>query len=226
MAQIESVLDHAPLGVYLVDQDFRLAHVNPAARAFFGDTATLVGRDFDDVMHVMWAGDYADEIVRLFRHTLDTGEPYVAPERAEPRLDRRTTEYDDWRIDRVVLPDGRRAVVCYFRDISAQVQARAAIAESESRFRRLADSLGEANRLKDEFLATLSHELRTPLNAILGWSHMLRSGTLPAETGARALDAIDRNAKAQAQLVEDLLDVSRIMSGKLAIGSARSTWRR
>jgi signal transduction histidine kinase/DNA-binding response OmpR family regulator len=72
-----------------------------------------------------------------------------------------------------------------------------------------------ANRTKDEFLATLSHELRTPLTAVLGWAHLLRSGKLPAETAASALETIERNARAQSQLIDDLLDVSRIITGKL-----------
>jgi signal transduction histidine kinase/CheY-like chemotaxis protein len=77
-----------------------------------------------------------------------------------------------------------------------------------------------ANRLKDEFLATVSHELRTPLTAILGWSHMLRGGRLDENTAARALDAIERNAQSQAQLVEDILDVSRVITGKLRLSVA------
>jgi signal transduction histidine kinase len=75
----------------------------------------------------------------------------------------------------------------------------------------------EANRLKDEFLATLSHELRTPLTAMLGWLSMLRGGRLDDETSVRALETVERNAKAQAQLIEDLLDVSRIITGKLRL---------
>ncbi|HEY1533067.1 MAG TPA: ATP-binding protein [Polyangiaceae bacterium] len=75
----------------------------------------------------------------------------------------------------------------------------------------------EANRIKDEFLGTLSHELRTPLNAITGWAHILQAGTLaPAEQG-RAIETILRNAQLQARLIEDLLDVSRIISGKLRL---------
>jgi signal transduction histidine kinase/DNA-binding response OmpR family regulator len=74
-----------------------------------------------------------------------------------------------------------------------------------------------ANRAKDEFLATLSHELRTPLTAILGWSHLLRSGTLPGETIDSALETIERNARAQSQLIDDLLDVSRIITGQLRL---------
>ena len=78
----------------------------------------------------------------------------------------------------------------------------------------------EANRIKDEFLATLSHELRTPLNAILGWIGLVESGSLSPEATAGALATISRNARAQAQLVDDLLDVSRIVSGKLRLQTA------
>jgi PAS domain S-box-containing protein len=75
----------------------------------------------------------------------------------------------------------------------------------------------QANRLKDEFLATLSHELRTPLNAILGWSQMLQSRKVSESESAKALSTIERNARAQTQLIDDLLDVSRIITGKLRL---------
>lgn len=81
----------------------------------------------------------------------------------------------------------------------------------------------EANRIKDEFLATLSHELRTPLNAILGWTQLLKMEKLQGEV-AHGLDVIDRNARAQTKLIEDLLDVSRITSGKLRLNLKRSTF--
>ena len=74
-----------------------------------------------------------------------------------------------------------------------------------------------ASRAKDEFLATISHELRTPLNAILGWGRMLRKGNLNEENLNRGLDTIERNAKLQTQLIDDLLDVSRIISGKIRL---------
>ena len=79
----------------------------------------------------------------------------------------------------------------------------------------------KANRMKDEFLAILSHELRTPLNAILGWAHVLRSSARLDEQGDRALATIERNAKIQAQIVSDLLDVSRITAGKVHLNSRR-----
>ncbi len=78
-----------------------------------------------------------------------------------------------------------------------------------------------ANRMKDEFLATLSHELRTPLNAILGWARILRSGKLETDEFAEGIEVIERNSKAQAQLIDDLLDISRIISGKLTLDVQR-----
>jgi CheY-like chemotaxis protein/two-component sensor histidine kinase len=77
-----------------------------------------------------------------------------------------------------------------------------------------------ANRIKDEFLAVLSHELRSPLNPILGWSKLLRNGKLNATKTAQALEIIERNAQLQSQLIEDLLDVSRILQGKLSLNMA------
>ena len=91
---------------------------------------------------------------------------------------------------------------------------RQALLESEQAARREAEA---ANRAKDEFLATLSHELRTPLNAIVGWAHLLRTGQLDEGQTTRAVEVIDRNAKAQSQIVADVLDVSRIVMGKLRL---------
>jgi PAS domain S-box-containing protein len=99
-------------------------------------------------------------------------------------------------------------------ELQAQIEERSRLLSSE----KLARSEAErANRLKDEFLATISHELRNPLNAILGWAHMMRLGKLTPANAERAVETIYRNAKSQAQLVADLLDVSRIISGKLRL---------
>lgn len=81
----------------------------------------------------------------------------------------------------------------------------------------LRKSAEDANRAKDEFLSTLSHELRTPLNAMVGWSTLLRAGSVPPEQRDRALEAIERNARMQARLVEDMLDLARIEQGKLVL---------
>jgi PAS domain S-box-containing protein len=99
-------------------------------------------------------------------------------------------------------------------DLAVEVARRAALALDNARLYRLAQ---EANRVKEEFLATLSHELRTPLNALLGWTHMLKIRSRDDEFRVRALESIERNAQAQAVLIDDLLDASRIATGKLKV---------
>ena len=103
-----------------------------------------------------------------------------------------------------VTSDELGALVDAFNRMLHQIQQREA-------------DLREANRLKDEFLATLSHELRTPLNAILGWTRLLRAGAVPPASADRALEKVERNAQSQARLIEDLLEVSRITTGKLRL---------
>ena len=104
---------------------------------------------------------------------------------------------------------------------SAIAMDNARLYESAQRARveaeRLYREAQESSRLKDEFLATVSHELRTPLTAILGWAHMLRTGQFDTAAAQRAFETVERNARAQAQLIDDLLDVSRIVTGKLRI---------
>jgi signal transduction histidine kinase len=107
--------------------------------------------------------------------------------------------------------EGRKQVEQALREANEE---RSKLLEGEKSARREAEA---ANRSKDQFLAVVSHELRTPLTAMLGWARLLRSGNLDAPTRERALDSIERNTKSQAQLIEDLLDVSRIISGKLRL---------
>lgn len=96
-------------------------------------------------------------------------------------------------------------------------QARLLLLEQEQAARATAE---QANRIKDEFLAVLSHELRTPMNPILGWSKLLRNGKLDSTRTAHALETIERNAQLQVQLIDDLLDISRILRGKLSLAIA------
>ncbi|WP_437977909.1 response regulator [Sorangium sp. So ce295] len=108
-------------------------------------------------------------------------------------------------------------VVSSFFDITARKRAeeeRQDLLAAAQSARREAEA---ASHLKDEFLATMSHELRTPLTAVLGWVRMLRTGKLPDERRDKALETVERNAQAQAQLIDDLLDISRIMAGKLRL---------
>jgi PAS domain S-box-containing protein len=142
--QFETLLNEAPLGVYLLDADLRIQQVNPIARSTLGEVpGGFIGRRYDEVIRDMWGAGRAEEILKIFRRALETGEPYHDPEFAEWRADRGVTEYYDWRADRIVLPDGRYGAVCYFRDVSEQVNARRAMAESEERYRTLFESIDQ-----------------------------------------------------------------------------------
>jgi signal transduction histidine kinase/ActR/RegA family two-component response regulator len=112
------------------------------------------------------------------------------------------------------LANGKRRYTLADLALAEDLAQRAALAADNARLYREAQ---DASRAKDEFLAVLSHELRTPLTPVLGWVRILRSGTLAPEATERALDTVERNTRLQAQLVEDLLDVSRIIAGKLSL---------
>ncbi|HEY8252041.1 MAG TPA: ATP-binding protein, partial [Burkholderiales bacterium] len=202
-AQFETLLNQAPVGVYLVDQDFRIAAVNPVAAPAFGDIPGLIGRDFDEVIHILWPKAYADEVVRIFRRTLETGEPHVVPERIEQRLDRGVTEYYEWQVNRIPLPGNRRGAVCYFRDISKSVMAREALREADSR--------------KDEFIATLAHELRNPLAPLRSSLDTLKLAATQGVPPGQPLEIMERQLSHLVRLVDDLMEVSRITRGNFEL---------
>ncbi|HLW25124.1 MAG TPA: ATP-binding protein [Steroidobacteraceae bacterium] len=116
----DQLIEGAPLGIYVVDAEFRLYSANAQARAVFGE-GDWIGRDFGELIHSLWPNPYADELLERFRHTLVTGEPYVRREHTDRRVDRGRVEHYEWQIARVEL-GGRLAVVCYFNDISARVR--------------------------------------------------------------------------------------------------------
>src|SRR6185503_14972600 len=118
-------------------------------------------------------------------------------------------------VSNVYEEDTSQVIQCNIRDITNRKRAekeRTLLLATAQSARAEADL---ANGLKDEFLATLSHELRTPLTSILGWSHLLTDGKLDTQQTARAIETIARNARAQGRLIDELLDISRIMIGKL-----------
>ena len=162
-----------------------------------------LGMDLEEVVRRLWSAKVADEVVAQFRRTLETGESYIAPELVEQRLDRGVLECYEWQIHRMPLPDGRPGVVCYFRDISAHVMAR--------------NRLEAADRQKNEFLAMLAHELRNPLAPIRNAGELL-SRSLPATArGQAVVDMLKRQVSVLVRLVDDLLDVSRITQGRIAL---------
>jgi PAS domain S-box-containing protein len=166
------------------------------------------GLTFDDMKGWGWSKvlhpDHFERVVARIKHAAETGETWEDTF----RLRRSDGSYRWFLSSAVPVRDEHGNIVCWFgtnTDIEDLKQAR--------------EAAENANRVKDEFLATVSHELRTPLNAIMGWTHLLTRGKLDEDTYARGLETIARNASAQNQLISDLLDVSRIISGQLRFES-------
>jgi PAS domain S-box-containing protein len=138
----------------------------------------------------------------------------------EFRLRRADNTYR-WHLARAVkVKDETSDIVKWFgtcTDIEDHKRAEVERTEMLEREQMLRSKAEEANRMKDEFVATVSHELRSPLNAILGWARMMRAGALDAATTRKAIDVIERSADNQARLIDDLLDMSRIITGKLRL---------
>jgi PAS domain S-box-containing protein len=188
-------------GVATFEWDFRsqTAHCSPEFFGIFGLPArpgVMTGAQWAEFVHP----DDREPMTTHLNRAIDGREPAVA----------------DYRI---TTADGRTRWLTYAGQIqrTRDGDRMLGIVVDITNRKALESELRQANQLKDEFLATLSHELRTPLNAVLGWAHMLREGSLEPEMRQRALEAVERNARLQAQLVEDLLDVSRIVAGKLQI---------
>jgi PAS domain S-box-containing protein len=209
-AQFEVVVERAPVGIILVDSDLRIRLVNPIARPAFGQIPDLIGRGLAEVLRIMWPSEFADEVIRRFRHTLATGQSYENPESSEHRIDRNQTEYYEWRTDRTVLPDGQYGVVCYFQEISARVKAR-------QELERTRDALSRDGRRKSEFLSILAHELRNPLAPIANSLELIKRYGKNQSVTAEARESIERQLAQMVRLVDDLLDVSRITRDKLEL---------
>jgi PAS domain S-box-containing protein len=201
--QFEALFNDVPLAVYLVDAEFRLRAVNPGAAPVFANIPDAIGRDFTEVIHALWCAPFADELIGLFKHTLETGEAYYAAERRGERKDIHRTEIYEWQINRIRLPDGQYGAAAYFREISAQVQARL--------------ELEAADQRKNEFLAMLAHELRSPLAPILYSGEILSRVANLDDVAGRAVGIIKRQASLLARLVDDLLDISRISLGRIEL---------
>ncbi|MGE0117816.1 MAG: PAS domain S-box protein [Dongiaceae bacterium] len=133
------LVEQSPFGVYTVGADFRLAQVSAGAQRVFANVHPLLGRDFAEVLRVIWPEPFASEAIARFHHTLETGDPYHSPGTVERRQDIDEVESYDWKIERVTLPDGRPGVVCHFYDLSERQRYEAALRGSELRFRTLAD---------------------------------------------------------------------------------------
>ena len=136
-----ALTEQAPIGVYVVDDQFRLIQVNAYARPAFAKVESPIGRDFSEVMQILWGPELGKEVAAIFRHTLATGERYEAPRFSERRQDLAEDRSYEWEVQRVTLPSGRSGVVCYFSDITQQVQAEKALRNSEALYRAIGESI-------------------------------------------------------------------------------------
>ena len=208
-AMLAAVVDASPLAIIVFDEDGRIRSWNPAAERLFGYTADeMIGR-IGTAAGVPMVADAA------ILDRLAAGEAVNGLEQSHQRKDGTGIEVS---LFAAPLERGsQRGYVAIVEDVSGRKafeRERAGLLARERDARREAEA---ANRLKDEFLATLSHELRTPLNAIMGWASMLRLGTLDDDGRRRAIETIERNARSQRQLINDILDVSKIIRGNLRL---------
>lgn len=332
------MVEHAPIGIYVIDAAFRIQQVNQFAATVFRTVVPLLGRDFAEVVTELWGPDVGASVAQIFRRTLESGEKYVSSAFIELRHDIRIQQAYEWEVQRITLDDGTHGVACYFQDITMRVNTERSLRESEERFHALADNipqlawiadagtdgqvhwfnrnwyeytgttleqmqglgwhsvhhpehshrviekfayhvqqgldwedtfplrgqdgafrwflsrmkcirdtngkvvqifgtntditverqmaeelttltsqLSEADRRKDEFLATLAHELRNPLAPICNAIQVMKLSDTLDEGVSELIEVMERQAFHLIRLVDDLLDISRISRGKIEL---------
>jgi PAS domain S-box-containing protein len=205
--KFRNLIEHASDAIFIADPERNYVDVNSSACSMLGYSyGELIRKSIADLIP-------KEDIPKLeaAKRSLLNGDKYIE----EWRLIRKDGSSVPVEVSAKILPDRRwQAIVRDITDRRRAEEERIQILEREQQARHEAE---EANRLKDEFLATLSHELRTPLTSILGWARMLNTGQLDQEQQERAIETIARNAKAQSQIIEDILDISRLITGKLRL---------
>ncbi len=205
--RFRALIEHAPDAILIANTEGTYIDVNTSACRFLGyERDELICKQLVDIIP-------PEELPRLveFKASLLTGNTHVG----EWTILRKDGTPVSVEVSTKTLPDGRRQA--FIRDITERKRAEKEREQLLERERAAREEAEAANRIKDEFLAVLSHELRTPLNPILGWTRLLRTRKFDEQATDRALETIERNAKLQTQLIEDLLDVSRILQGKIAL---------
>jgi PAS domain S-box-containing protein len=204
---LRDILDSITDAFTFVDRQWIIRMVNPQAEKILGARASeLVGANLWETFSEL-AGSHFEAACRK-----------AMAEGISQRVEEHFAALQKW-LEVNVDPSGDGLTFLY-RDVTDRVRTAETLRESELRHRRLAAELEIANRAKDEFLTTLSHELRTPMTATLGWASMLRMGTLEESNWKQAAEAIEQSTRAQAKLIDDILDVSRISTGKLLLDLA------
>jgi PAS domain S-box-containing protein len=214
-AQFRQLAEAMPQQVWITDAQGNTQYVNQQWKTYTGLTLEQT-QDIDYAAQVIHPDDF-ELTSELLTTALATGTPY----QAEFRLKQQVDQTYRWFLSRAIAIRNEQGQIVQWFGTSTDIEEfRRAQAEREqllAREQTAREAAERANRVKDEFLAVLSHELRSPLNPILGWARLLQNGKLDPTRQTEALKTIERNAKLQAQLIEDLLDISRIMQGKLSL---------
>jgi PAS domain S-box-containing protein len=214
--RLEFHVESSPLAVVEWDTDFRVSRWSASAERLFGWKAEdVLGKHVNE-----WRFVFTDDVdaVALVTNRQREGVEVQGITRNRNYTREGSILYCEWYNS--VLRDERGKLVSVLSlvlDVTARQSAEEERAASLVRERDARQHAEEADRLKDEFLATLSHELRTPLTSILGWASMIRNGEVEGSNASRAIETIERNARSQARLIDDLLDVSRIITGNLRL---------
>ena len=214
--QLAFHVESSPLAVVEWDSDFRVSRWSASAERLFGWKADeVIGKHVNEWRFVFT--DDVDAVALVTNRQREGVEVHGVLQNRNYTRDGKIL-FCEWYNS--VLKDERGQLVSVLSlvlDVTARRSAEDERAASLVRERDARRHAEEADRLKDEFLATLSHELRTPLTSILGWSSMIRNGEVEGPSAARAIETIERNARSQARLIDDLLDVSRIITGNLRL---------
>lgn len=213
-ARFQTLLNQLNVGVFRLTLDGFLIEGNPAFVNLLGLKSIPLVQELQPLESYFQPEIYAPILEQLQQHkTLRDYEVQLQRVDGSSIWVRLNTTFS--------TVDGKTVVDGLMEDISELKLREAERQQIEDKLRQQAQALEQANRVKDEFLAVLSHELRSPLNAVLGWAKLLQTRKYDEATMARGLETIERNAKAQVQLVEDLLDVSRIIRGELRLNVTR-----
>ncbi len=211
---LQAISDSTDDVIFAKDLEGRLRYANPATLALLGKPLDLVLGKTD--AELLGDANAAGSVMENDRRIMQTG----IAEEIEERVPLPDGSHRVWFSQKIPNRDASGKVIGLLgvsRDITDRKQseeAKQALLDAERQARADAD---RASRMKDEFLATLSHELRTPLNAILGWAGILSSDQATEEDWTTGIETILRNAKAQTRIIEELLDMSRIISGKIRL---------
>lgn len=208
---LEALVDASPLAIMVVNDKAQVQLWNPAAERIFGWlSAEVIGRQMPII-----PAERLTTFQSSFRD-IPRAAKATSIRQTEVSCLRKNGSPLELEVWEAPLQDasGAGSTLYILSDITARKLADEERSDLLNRAQTARLEAERTSRLKDEFLATLSHELRTPLNAILGWARLLHGGQLDAETASRAIESVERNAKIQTKLVEDLLDVSSIITGK------------